>query len=173
MSDQSLIVQEVTFVTVKTIVDGDDADKVPTLRKLRDTDQTISSSDEDIRGRTVKDKDGRDIGKIEGLMVDDVEQKVRFIEVATGGFLGFGETRSFIPVEAITRTVSVRCPSATPANTWPAHLVTTPTSSRQTRTTSSICTRTTDTRGTWDSTRWMLATRPRRQTTTAATNPAG
>ena len=74
-----------------------------TLRKLRDTDQTISSSDEDIRGRRVKDKDGRDIGKIEGLMVDDVEQKVRFIEVATGGFLGFGETRSFIPVEAITR----------------------------------------------------------------------
>ena len=90
-------------MTVKTIVEADGADKVPTLRKLRDTDQTISSADEDIRGRTVKDKDGRDIGKIEGLMVDDVEQKVRFIEVATGGFLGFGETKSFIPVEAITR----------------------------------------------------------------------
>jgi hypothetical protein len=32
-------------------------------------------------------------------MVDDVEQKVRFIEVATSGFLGFGETRAgYLPV---------------------------------------------------------------------------
>jgi sporulation protein YlmC with PRC-barrel domain len=96
------VLLEVSFMTVKTIVDGDGADKVPTLRKLRDTDQTISRSDEDIRGRAVKDKDGRAIGKIEGLLVDDVEQKVRFIEVASGGFFGFGETKSFIPVEAIT-----------------------------------------------------------------------
>ena len=51
----------------------------------------------------VKDKDGQDLGKIEGLMIDDVEHKVRFIEVATGGFLGLGERKSFIPVEAITR----------------------------------------------------------------------
>lgn len=51
----------------------------------------------------VKDKDGRDIGKIDHFLIDDVEQKVRFIEIASGGFLGLGETKSFIPVEAITR----------------------------------------------------------------------
>ncbi len=36
-------------------------------------------------------------------MVDDVEQKVRFMEVATGGFLRIGESKALIPIEAITR----------------------------------------------------------------------
>jgi sporulation protein YlmC with PRC-barrel domain len=76
---------------------------VPTLSRLRDLDMTVSSPDEDIRGRTVKDKDGQDVGKINGLLIDDVEQKVRFMDVATGGFLGFGASRTLIPVEAITR----------------------------------------------------------------------
>jgi len=79
------------------------AAKVPTLSRLGDHDKTASSSDDDIRGRTVKDMDGHVIGKIEGLLIDDVEQKVRFMEVASGGFLGFGERKSFIPVDAITR----------------------------------------------------------------------
>ncbi len=81
----------------------DDAQKSPTLSRLRDNAKTVSSSDEDIRGRMVKDKDGQDLGKIEGLMIDDVEHRVRFMEVATGGFLGLGERKSFIPVETITR----------------------------------------------------------------------
>ena len=67
----------------------DPAEKVPRLTRLRDSDETVSDSDQDIRGRMVKDKDGHDLGKIEGLMIDDVEHKVRFMEVATGGFLGF------------------------------------------------------------------------------------
>ncbi len=75
----------------------------PTLRRLRDTEQTISSSDTDIRGRMVRDKDGKEVGKVEGLMIDDAEQKVRFMEVASGGFLGIGERKSYIPVDAITR----------------------------------------------------------------------
>jgi sporulation protein YlmC with PRC-barrel domain len=79
------------------------AESPPTLTRLGDTDRTVSSSDEDIRGRLVKDKDGLDLGEIHGLMVDAVEGKVRFMEVASGGFLGFGESTSFIPVEAITR----------------------------------------------------------------------
>ena len=80
-----------------------DAAKVPTLSRLGDHAKTISSSDEDIRGRVVRDRDGRDIGKIDGLLVDDVEGKVRFMEVASGGFLGLGEHKSFIPVDAITQ----------------------------------------------------------------------
>jgi len=35
-----------------------------------------------------KDKDGRDLGTIEGLLIDEAERKVRFMEVASGGFLG-------------------------------------------------------------------------------------
>ncbi len=87
----------------KTPVHGDHADKAPALSRLHDIDQTVSASAEDIRGRMVKDKDGQDIGKIEHLLIDDAERKVRFMEVASGGFLHLGETKSFIPVEAITR----------------------------------------------------------------------
>jgi len=91
------------MTTEKTAADQQDADKVPQLTRLRDTDQTISSSDEDIRGRMAKDKDGHDLGTIEGLLVDEAERKVRFMEVGSGGFLGLGESKSLIPIEAITR----------------------------------------------------------------------
>ena len=87
----------------KTKVHQEDAQKVPRLTRLRDTDQTVSSSDEDIRGRMAKDKDGHDLGTIEGLLIDDAERKVRFMEVGSGGFLGLGESKALIPVEAITR----------------------------------------------------------------------
>ena len=86
-----------------TTVPGNDADGEPTLEKLHDIGRTVSSSEEDIRGRMVKDKDGHDVGTIDGLLVDAAAGKVRFMEVASGGFLGLGETKSLIPVEAITR----------------------------------------------------------------------
>ena len=90
------------MTTDQPAVHGDDAPKAPTLSRLHDIDRTISTSDEDIRGRMVKDKGGREIGKIEHLLIDDVEQKVRLMEIASGGFLGLGETKSYIPVEPIT-----------------------------------------------------------------------
>lgn len=74
-----------------------------TLVKLSDTGQTVASADNDIRGRTVKDKDGNDLGKVDDLLIDDQERKVRFLRVEHGGILGIGETKSFIPVDAITR----------------------------------------------------------------------
>jgi sporulation protein YlmC with PRC-barrel domain len=96
--------QEVAIMTVeKTPNHRNDAKEIPTFSKLRDVGQTVANAVDDIRGRMVKDKNGQKIGRIDGLMIDDVERKVRFIEVASGGFLGFGESRSFIPVEAITR----------------------------------------------------------------------
>jgi sporulation protein YlmC with PRC-barrel domain len=73
------------------------------LRKLRDSGQTVSPSAEDVRGRTVKDKDGQELGKVHDLLIDDQEHKVRFLLVEHGGFLGLGETKSFIPVDAITK----------------------------------------------------------------------
>ncbi|MGI8613673.1 MAG: PRC-barrel domain-containing protein [Nocardioidaceae bacterium] len=74
-----------------------------TISKLSDSGQTVSPPAEDIRGRTVKDKDGNDLGKVQDLLIDDQEHKVRFLLVEHGGFLGFGETKSFIPVDAITK----------------------------------------------------------------------
>jgi hypothetical protein len=37
------------------------------------------------------------------LLVDDQENKVRFLLVEHGGFLGFGETKSLIPVDSVTQ----------------------------------------------------------------------
>ena len=87
----------------KTAAHRGHAKKVPTLSRLRDIGRAVSSSDEDIRGRMVKDKNGQDLGRIEDLLVDDVKWKVRFMDVASGGILGFGDSKSFIPVDAITR----------------------------------------------------------------------
>ena len=71
------------------------------LVRLKDTDETISASDPDIRGRRVLDSDGNDLGKVDALLVDQQENKVRFFEVETGGFLGIGRDKSLLPVDVI------------------------------------------------------------------------
>ncbi len=73
------------------------------LVKLGDTDLTVGDPAEDVRGRKVIDKAGEDIGKVDGLMLDEEEAKVRFMHVAAGGFLGIGEKTFLIPIDAITR----------------------------------------------------------------------
>lgn len=74
-----------------------------TLSKLSDTGKTVEGVANDIRGRKLKDKDGKDLGKVHDLLIDDSEGKVRFLLIEHGGFLGIGETKSFIPVDAITQ----------------------------------------------------------------------
>lgn len=71
------------------------------LVALGDSDKTIARED-DIRGRSVKDADGEDLGKVDDLLVDTTEEKVRFLVVASGGFLGLGEQKSYVPVDAVT-----------------------------------------------------------------------
>ena len=73
-----------------------------TLVRLDDIDKTVADKGSDIRGRKVFDKNHQPLGKIEGLLVDDKEHKIRFLEVGSGGFLGLGEAKSLIPVDAIT-----------------------------------------------------------------------
>ncbi|MDQ2757689.1 MAG: PRC-barrel domain-containing protein [Actinomycetota bacterium] len=73
------------------------------LHILGDHGHTIDGSANDVRGREVKDKDGEGIGKVADLLVDDLEDKVRFFLVEHGGFLGFGEKTSLIPVDAVTK----------------------------------------------------------------------
>lgn len=72
------------------------------LQTLKDADMTTLHADEDIRSRHVVDQHGDDIGKIDDLLIDEDEHRVRFLQVASGGFLGIGKTRTLIPVEAIT-----------------------------------------------------------------------
>ncbi|MGQ0571049.1 MAG: PRC-barrel domain-containing protein [Armatimonadota bacterium] len=73
------------------------------LHKLSDLDMTVADRSQDIRGRKVVDSSGEEIGEVEDLFVDDRERKVRFLQVASGGFLGIGETKFMIPVDAIKR----------------------------------------------------------------------
>lgn len=81
-----------------------------TLYTLGDRGQTIDGITNDVRGREVKDKNGNSIGKVADLLIDDREQKVRFLLVEHGGFLGFGKTKTLIPVDAITKITQDEVP---------------------------------------------------------------
>src|SRR5687768_3954769 len=74
-------------------------EKMTTLIRLRDSDHILADPTEDIRGLQVQDRDGQEIGKVEDLLVDSEEHKVRFLRVDHGGLLGIGTTPSFIPVD--------------------------------------------------------------------------
>ncbi|MBW3632297.1 MAG: PRC-barrel domain-containing protein [Chloroflexi bacterium] len=71
------------------------------LLKLGDTDLTVRSPLEDIRGHTVIDQSGDEIGHVDALLIDDQERKVRFLQIASGGILGIGEQRFLVPVDAV------------------------------------------------------------------------
>lgn len=71
------------------------------LQPMKDAALTTGDSDEDIRGRKVVDAAGNEVGTIEHLLIDDEQRKVRFLQVESGGFLGFGKTKVLLPVEAI------------------------------------------------------------------------
>ncbi len=73
------------------------------LRKLGDTNLTVADPDEDVRGRKVLDRAGEEVGTVDDLMIDDRQSKVRFLQIASGGFLGLGATKFMIPVDAITK----------------------------------------------------------------------
>jgi sporulation protein YlmC with PRC-barrel domain len=71
------------------------------LVALGDSEESISL-DDDIRGRHVKAAEGQDLGTVDDLLIDATEKKVRFLVVASGGFLGLGAQKSYIPVDAVT-----------------------------------------------------------------------
>jgi len=72
------------------------------LVRLSDTNLTLEHAAEDVRGFTVVDTENKEIGHVDDLMVDEADTKVRFLVVAAGGFLGIGEKRFWVPVDAVT-----------------------------------------------------------------------
>lgn len=78
------------------------SDQQPVLVHLSDTDFTLASDDEDVRGRDVVDRNGDEIGEVDDLIIDPDELHVRFLQVAAGGFLGLGEDKRLVPVDAVT-----------------------------------------------------------------------
>lgn len=73
-----------------------------TLHKLSDEKLTVKDPEDDVRGRKVLDKAGNDVGSVHDLMIDEIDFKVRFLQVSSGGFLGMGGTMFLIPVDAVT-----------------------------------------------------------------------
>ncbi len=71
------------------------------LVRLSDSEFRLEAPEQDVRGLDVYDRDGDAMGSVEDLYVDEGERKVRFLEVGAGGFLGIGERRFMIPVEAV------------------------------------------------------------------------
>jgi sporulation protein YlmC with PRC-barrel domain len=74
-----------------------------TLVRISDTNLALAERAEDIRGRTVMDMAGEELGKVDDLFIDEQDHKVRLLEVSSGGFLGLGATKFLIPVDAIRR----------------------------------------------------------------------
>jgi sporulation protein YlmC with PRC-barrel domain len=73
---------------------------VPKLVKLSDSEFRLQDRASDVRGLAVFNQNGEQLGSVEDFYVDTVEREVRFLEVGAGGFLGLGEKRFLIPVEA-------------------------------------------------------------------------
>jgi sporulation protein YlmC with PRC-barrel domain len=73
------------------------------LKMLKDTDLTVADYRQDLRGRRVLDNDGKHIGHVSALFIDEDERKVRMLDVSGGGFLGIGDQHFLIPVDAIVK----------------------------------------------------------------------
>jgi len=74
-----------------------------TMMRLSDSEHIVADPDQDIRGRKVLDRDGKELGKVEDLLIDTELDKVRLLRVEHGGLFGIGATPLYIPVEAIER----------------------------------------------------------------------
>ena len=79
------------------------SEPAPRIVKLSHSDFLIEYEEEDVRGRTVLTVNGDRIGNVDDLLIDRDEKRVRFLEVGTGGFLGIGERKSLIPIEAVSQ----------------------------------------------------------------------
>ena len=60
----------------------------------------------ELRRQNIRDSEGRFLGEVANLYVDEDTRELRFVDVVTGGFLGLGRKHHLIPVEAIaTKTI--------------------------------------------------------------------
>jgi sporulation protein YlmC with PRC-barrel domain len=74
-----------------------------TLARLSETDLILADDNEDVRGRKVLDRQGKEIGIVADLFIDEHERRIRTIQIKAGGFLGLGERHFLLPADAITQ----------------------------------------------------------------------
>ena len=70
---------------------------------MGESDFVPANLEDDLRGKDVYDAEGQRVGSVEDLYIDRREREVRFLEVGAGGFLGIGEKRFLVPVEAVVK----------------------------------------------------------------------
>jgi sporulation protein YlmC with PRC-barrel domain len=73
------------------------------LVRMGDSAFVPANAEDDLCGKEVCDPHVQRMGRVEDLYVDRQEREVRYLEVGAGGFLGIGERRFLVPVEAVTR----------------------------------------------------------------------
>ena len=73
------------------------------LVRMGDSSFVPQNLEDDLRGKDVYDAEGRRVGSVDDLYIDRQEREVRFLEVGAGGFLGIGEKRFLVPVEAVVK----------------------------------------------------------------------
>ncbi len=71
------------------------------LSQLSESNKIVEDPTADVRGRRVVDRGGDEVGRVDDLLIDDVENRVVFLRVSEGGFLGLGKTHYLVPVEAV------------------------------------------------------------------------
>jgi sporulation protein YlmC with PRC-barrel domain len=71
------------------------------LVRMGESSFVPANLEDDVRGKDVYDPEGQRLGGVEDLYIDRQEREVRFLEVGAGGFLGIGEKRLLVPVEAV------------------------------------------------------------------------
>ena len=78
------------------------------LIRLGDSDFVPANPENDLCGKDVYDAEGQRIGSVGDLYIERKEREVRFLEVGAGGFLGVGEKRFLVPVEAVVEVTEDR-----------------------------------------------------------------
>jgi sporulation protein YlmC with PRC-barrel domain len=73
------------------------------LLRMGDANFVPANLEDEVRGKDVYDQVGQRVGSVEDLYVDRKEREVRFLEVGAGGFLGIGQKRFLVPVEAVVK----------------------------------------------------------------------
>jgi len=71
----------------------------PTLARLHDLDDyEVADGQPDIRGWKVKTADGKEVGEVDGLLVDPDALEVRYVEVKVNDELRVGREKDFVLV---------------------------------------------------------------------------
>lgn len=78
-----------------------DSPRTATLYPMSESELTVADPAADVRGRTVVDRNEDELGRVDDLLLDDRENRIRFLRVGEGGFLGIGKSHYLVPVDAV------------------------------------------------------------------------